>query len=95
MVEEGIRGGICHAIQLYAKANNKYMNDYKKKKPSYIQYLDANNLYGKAMTEKLPVRGFKWVNDISKIDEDFVKDYNKNDNKGYILDVDVDYPSKL
>ena len=47
------------------------------------------------MTEKLPVRGFKWVNDISKIDEDFVKDYNKNDNKGYILDVDIDYPSKL
>ena len=77
MVEEGIRGGICHAIQGYAKVNNKYMNDYdKKKNPSYIQYLDANNLYGKAMTEKLPVRGFKWVNDISEIDEDFVKDYN-------------------
>ena len=56
MVEEGIRGGICHAIQRYANANNKYMNDYdKKKKPSYIQYLDPNNLYGKAMTEKLPV----------------------------------------
>ena len=96
MVEEGIRGGICHATQRYAKVNNKYMNDYnKKKKPSYIQYLDANNLYGKAMTEKLPVGGFKWVNDISKIDEDLVKDYNKNDNKGYILDVDVDYPNKL
>ena len=58
MVEEGIRGGICHAIQRYVKANNKYMKDYdKKKKPSYIQYLNANNLYGKAMTEKLPVRG--------------------------------------
>ena len=96
MVEEGIRGGICHAIQHYAKANNKYMNDNdRKKKSSYIQYLDANNLYGKAMTEKLPVRGFRWMDDISKIDEDFVKDYNKNDNKGYILDVDVDYPSKL
>ena len=96
MVEEGIREGICHAIQRYAKTNNKYMNDYgKKKKPSYIQYLDANDFYGKAMTEKLPVRGFKWVNDIFKIDEDFVKDYNKNENKGYILDVDVDYPSKL
>ena len=82
MVEEGIRGGICHAIQRYAKANNKYMNDYdKKKNSSYIQYLDANNLYGKAMTEKLPVRGLKRVNDISKIDEEFVKDYNKNDNK--------------
>ena len=60
MVEEGIRGGICHAVQRYANANNKYMKDYdKKKKPSYIQYLDPNNLYGKAMTEKLPVRGFK------------------------------------
>ena len=56
MVEEGIRGGICHAIQRYAKANNKYMNGYdRKKKSSYIQYLDANNLYGKTMTEKLPV----------------------------------------
>ena len=96
MVEEGIRGGICHAIQRYAKVNDKYMNDYdKKKKPSYIQYLDANNLNGKAMTEKLPVRGFRWMEDISKIDEDFVKVYNKNDNKGYILDVDVNYPSKL
>ena len=96
MVGEGIRGGICHAIQRYTKANNKYMQYYdKKKKPSYIQYLDTNNLYGKAMTEKLPVRGFKWVNDISKMDEDFLKDYNKNDNKGYILNVDIDYPSKL
>ena len=96
MVEEGIRGGICHAMQRYAKATNKYMKDYdKKKKSSYIQYLDANNLYGKAMTEKLPVRGFRWMDDISKIDEDFVKDYDKNNNKGYILDVDIDYPGKL
>ena len=96
MVEEGIRGGICYVVQRYAKANNKYMKDYdKKKKSSYIQYLDANNLYGKAMTEKLPVGGFRWMDDISKIDEDIVKVYNKNNNKGYILDVDVDYPNKL
>ena len=96
MVEEGIIGGICHAMQRYAKANNKYMKDYDRKKKSfYIQHLDANNLYGKAMTEKLPVRGFRWMDDISKIDEDFVKDYDKNNNKGYILDVDVDYPNKL
>ena len=96
MVEEGIRGGICHGMQHYAKGNNKYMKDYdKKKKLSYIQYLDANNLYGKAMTETLPVRGFRWMDDISEIDEDFVKDYDKNNNKGYILDVDVDYPNKL
>ena len=96
MIEEGIRGGICHAIQRYAKANNKYMKDYdKKKKSSYIQYLDTNNLYGKAMTEKLPVRGFRWMDDISRIDEDFVRGYDKNDIKGYILEVDVDYPNKL
>ena len=83
MVEKGIRGGICHALQRYAKANNKYMKDYdRKKKSSYIQYLHANNLCGKAMTEKLPVRGFRWMDDISKIDEDFVKVYNKNDSKG-------------
>ena len=96
MIEEGIRGGICHAIQRYAKANNKYMKDYdKKKKSSYIQYLDANNLYGKVMIEKLPVRGFRWMDDISRIDEDFVRGYDKNDIKGYILEVDVDYPNKL
>ena len=47
------------------------------------------------MTEKIPVRGFRWMDDISKVDEDFVKVYNKDDNKGYILDVDVDYPNKL
>ena len=47
IVEKGIRGGICHAIQRYAKANNKYIKDYdKNKESSYIQYLDANNLYG-------------------------------------------------
>ena len=96
MIEDGIRGGICHAIQRYAKANNKYMMDYdKNKKSSYIQYLHANNLYGKAMTEKLPVKQFKWMDDISMINEDFVRSYDKNDIKGYILEVDVDYSNEL
>ena len=96
MTEDGIRGGICHAIQRNAKAKNKYMRDYdKNKESSYIQYLDANNLYGMAMTEKLPVKGFKWMDDISMINEEFVKSYNKNSSKGYILKVDVDYPYEL
>ena len=96
MIEEGIRGGICHAIQRYANTNNKYMRDYdKNKESSYIQYLDANNLYGKAMMEKLPVRGFRWMTDISRMDKEFVRSYDKNDIKGYILEVHVDYPSEL
>ena len=96
MIEDGIRGGICHAIQRYAKANNKYMKDYNKdKESSYIQYLNANNLYGMAMTEKLPVKGLKWMDDISMINKYFVNSCNKNSGKGYILKVDVDYPCEL
>ena len=61
MVKKGTRGGICHAIHKYAKANNKYMKNYdKSKESSYIQYLDANNLHGWAMPQKLPLDGFKW-----------------------------------
>ena len=59
MVEKGIRGGICHSIYRYAKANNKYMKDYdKNKESSYIQYWDANNLHGLTMSQKLPARQF-------------------------------------
>ena len=62
MVEKGIRDGICHSIHKYAKANNKYMQNYNNnEESSYIQYLDANNLYGWAMSKRLPVNGFKWL----------------------------------
>ena len=60
MVEEGIRGDICHAIHRYEKANNKYFEDYNKdNESSYIQYWDKNNLYGWAMSQKVMVNSFK------------------------------------
>ena len=72
------------------------MENYNKNEELlYIQYLDANNLYGWAMSQKLPVNNFKWVEDTSKINEEFIKNYNENSNKGYILEVDVKYPKKL
>ena len=74
MLEEGIRGGICHSIHRYVKANNKYMKKYNKnEESSYIQYLDANNLYGWAMSQKLSVNGFKWINNVSNINETIYK----------------------
>ena len=77
MIKKGIRGGICHTIHRYAKANNKYMKNYiKSKESSYIQYLDANNLYGWAMSQKLPVDGFKWKKNMLKFNEDFIKNYD-------------------
>ena len=96
MVEEGIRRGICHSIHRHAKANNKYMKNYdKNEESSSIQYLHMNNLYGWAMSQKLPVNGCKWIEDTSEINEEFIKNYDENNDKGYILEVDVKYPKKL
>ena len=94
MVEEGIRGGICHSIHRYAKANNKYMKNYNKNEESlYIQYLDANNLCGWAMSQKLHVNDFKWINNASK--QCNIKSCDEDSDKGYIFEVDVNYTKRL
>ena len=96
MVEKGIRGGICHAIYRYAKANNRYMkNYYNDLESSYLEYLDANNLYGWAMSRKRPVNGFEWLEELFQCNKDFTKDYDEDSNKKYFLEVDVEYPKNL
>ena len=71
-------------IHSYAKASNKYMKNYDKStKSSYIEFLDANNLYGWAMSQKLPVDCFKRVKKFTKFNEDFIKNYNENSDIGY------------
>ena len=96
IIEKGIRGRICQATYRYAKANNKYMKNYdKNNESSYIENLDANNLYGWAMSQKLPVNSFKWVEKLSRFNEIFIKNYNENSDIGYFLEVDIDYPKEL
>ena len=95
MIEKGIRDGICQATLRYAKANNKYMKNYNKNnKSSYIEYLVLKNFYGWAMSQKLPVKDFKWVKQkgLSKFNEDFIKKYG---NTGYFLEIDIDYFKRI
>ena len=96
--EKGIRGGMCQAIYRYAKANNKYMNNYdKNKESSYLEHVDANNLYRWAMSQKLPIGNFEWIkkDDKSKFDKTFIKNYDENGDKGYIFGADVEYPKNI
>lgn len=94
MTENGIRGGISQCCKRYSKANNKYMKKYDNSIPSrYLLYLDANNLYGWAMSQHLPQGGFRWLS------QEEIENLNFNipdDNpKGYLLEVDLDYPDIL
>ena len=102
MFEKGIRGGISHISKRYAEANNKYMANYNSDKPStYIQYLDANNLYGWAMSQSLPTHGFKWMNNLTKetvmdiLEKANSSMINPRNKKGYIFEVDLEYPPDL
>ena len=95
MIGKGIRGGISQAIHKYAGANNKYMKNYNKViTSSYLQYLDANNLYGWTMSKKLNVAGFKWDNS-DKYSEDLMKSYDENGKYGALLEVNIKYPKEL
>ena len=86
MVEKGIRGGICHSICGYAKANKECMKDHEKnKESSYIQNWVVNNLYGWVMFQKLPVNNFEWIEDTSQFNEDFMKNIRKKVMKDIFL----------
>ncbi|GFS70105.1 c2H2-type domain-containing protein [Trichonephila clavipes] len=89
-IEKGIRGGISQCSNRYARANNKFLPNFEPSKPqNFLLYLDANNLYGWAMSQYLPLNDFTWVDflDVDNIDE--------NGEKGYILEVDLKYPESL
>ena len=99
-IERGMRGGISYIAHRHAEANNKYMNNYDPDKPSsYIMYLDANNLYGWAMSQPLPYRNFKWLYPDTvfyvgkrKVDDTIIE---KKKGIGHIYEVDLEYPEEL
>ena len=94
-IEKGMRGGISYIANRYGKANNKYMKKYDEKASSkYIMYLDANNLYGWAMSQYLPTGNFEWLSP-KQIEKINLGKYTENSNKGMILEVDLEYPQEL
>ena len=96
MIEKGIRGGVSTITKRYGKANNPYMGeDFDKNSPTkYISYLDANNLYGWAMSQPLPVGNFEWMSEeeLSKARSRGLKNWR---NHSCILEVDLEYPKEL
>ena len=92
-IEKGLREGISYIAKGYAKANNKYMNDYDSKKPStFISYLDMNNLYGWTMIDYLPYEGFEWLKNVDELDGMSISEKSPI---GYFLEVDLQYPDEL
>ena len=96
MIEKGIRGGISIISNRYGKANNKYMKDHNKKEASkYLMYVDANNLYGWAMSQKLPIHSFEWLTDKEIKNLFKVQVVQFWERTPCILEVDLEYPEEL
>ena len=94
-IEKGMHDKVSYILNRYGKANNKYMKEYDEKAPlKHIIYLDADNLYGWAMSRYLPTDGFRWLieKEINSID---LAKYIKDSKKGLILEVDLEYPQEL
>ena len=96
MFEQGIRGGITQSVHRWASANNPYMEEYDSNKPTnYLQYLDANNLYGWVMSQPLPTGEFRWTKCNNWDPKRLVEMFANEKNYGYLLEVDVSYPKEL
>ena len=92
-IEKGLRGGISYIARRFAKANNKYMNDYDPKKQStFKSYLSMNNLYGWAMSGYLCYEGFRWL---KNVDEFGAMSIDEKSLIGYFLEIDFEYSDKL
>ena len=93
MIERGIRGGVSSIMKRHSEANHKYLDDYDPKKPNkHILYLDANNLYGWAMSKPLPYRNFRWIKEKELGNWERL---SSEEGKGCILEVDLEYPKEL
>ena len=94
-IEKGLRGGISMASKRHARANNPLVEGYDQGQPSsHILYLDANNLYGWAMSQYLPTGSFRWVDDGQQLAKT-IAEQPADSPEGYILEVDLEYPEEL
>ena len=94
-IERGIRGEISMSSKQFAKANNPMVSDYDpEKEKGCIMYLDANNLYGTAMSQALPTGEFEWVKDCNELEKTIIN-HSPDSDKGYMLEVDLEYPYEL
>jgi len=95
MIESGIRGGLSYASRRFAEANHPTLPNYRPEEPiSYLCYLDANSLYATCQTFSLPVGDFRFLTQ-SEIDAFDVNSVSDQSDRGYILEVDLEYPEHL